>query len=130
MIKSRFWGESLEGLQKAKSKLIFYRRPLTPGRVISELSFGFWTALCSRPYSQSLWIPYLHRAFPTRDWDTGLLFARLEAIRKLRNRVAHHEPILNRNLDQDYTRHYGDRLLDLSSHCVVDTPHCVLRRAV
>jgi hypothetical protein len=94
--------QELEALQKAKSKLTFYRRPHTPGRVISELSFGFWTALCSRPYSQSLWIPHLHKAFPHKRLGHRVAYARLEAIRKLRNRVAHHEPILNRDLEQDY----------------------------
>jgi len=37
---------------------------LTPGRVVAELSFGFWIGLVGKQYDHTLWVPHLHRAFP------------------------------------------------------------------
>ena len=35
-----------------------------PGKVIAELMFGFWRYLTSKAHEKSLWVPYLHHAFP------------------------------------------------------------------
>jgi len=77
-------------------------RPVTPGRMVAELTFGFWVALTAKDYATLLWIPYLHRAFPQKRLGHGVVHHRLNNIRKLRNRVAHHECILDRNLENDY----------------------------
>lgn len=34
------------------------------GKVIAELSFGFWRYLSIKSHEKSLWVPYLHHAFP------------------------------------------------------------------
>jgi hypothetical protein len=74
------------------------------GRVVAELTFGFWTRLISRDYEKTLWVPYLHKALPhlPSRRDRIAVFNRLDSIRGLRNRIAHHEKILSRNLGQDY----------------------------
>ncbi|KFU75465.1 Abi-like protein [Amycolatopsis lurida] len=65
----------------------------SPGKVIAELSFGFWRYLSARRHHDPLWIPYLHLAFRAgadrRDVDKHV-----ERLHRLRNRVAHHEPLL------------------------------------
>lgn len=64
-----------------------------PGKVIAELMFGFWRYLSSAAHEKSLWVPVLHRAFVSgtdrRDVDRPV-----GRLHQLRNRVAHHEPVL------------------------------------
>ncbi|HQS45645.1 MAG: hypothetical protein B7Y12_00545 [Rhizobiales bacterium 24-66-13] len=71
----------------------------TPGRIVAALSFSFWTAMFSPAY-EPLWRSTLH-AIATRD-GKGLArkdFSRpLTQIRLLRNRIAHHEPVLHWDL--------------------------------
>lgn len=66
-----------------------------PGKVIAELPFGFWRYLSVKRHDQRLWIPYLHKAFrpgvARRDEP-------IKRLHRLRNRVAHHEPLLNIDL--------------------------------
>ena len=93
----------LAAVAKAKQKLSQNGKPWTPGRIVAELSFGFWAALTHKGYARRLWDPHLHKAFPHRRMNHKMAFARLDSLRKLRNRVAHHEPITSRNLQQDLT---------------------------
>lgn len=89
---------------------------LTEGEVISELNFGFWRFLCDRRYHTSLWVKAsLHKAFPNHPLgsvsavrcDTEQTMLRINA---LRNRIAHHEPIFNRDLKLDF-----DSLIEMAS---------------
>jgi hypothetical protein len=108
-----------ENLRSAKDNILRQGKLLTPGRVVAELSFGFWTALISRKYEKRLWVPHLHKAFPHafRPANAGMpprkkpamlrradIATRLERVRQLRNRIAHHEPILHYELDSEYCR--------------------------
>lgn len=82
----------------------------TTGKVIAELRFAFWEKLFTRGQDARLWIPHLKAAFPGVNPDKTPQTARAEAfdalhsIRKLRNRIAHHEPIFTRDLIIEYTR--------------------------
>lgn len=69
----------------------------TSDKVVAELSFGFWRYLSSSAHEKSLWVPYLHRAFPpgTNRSDVD---ARVGRLHGLRNRVAHHEALLTQDL--------------------------------
>jgi len=77
----------------------------TPAAMVAALSFGFWVSLSSSQYELTLWRRpvFLQNAFghvgrkPTRDE----CYQRLNGLRMLRNRVAHHEPIFARNLKAD-----------------------------
>ncbi len=66
----------------------------SPGKVVAELTFGFWTDLAAQRYLWTLWQPCLHRAFPEKRLARAAIHGRLDLIRKLRNRIAHHEPVL------------------------------------
>lgn len=72
----------------------------THGHIVAELPLGFWTATVSRRY-QRQWDNGLKDAFPGHKGDQTSLHQRLDRIRNLRNRIAHHEPIYFRNLIGD-----------------------------
>jgi hypothetical protein len=80
------------------------KRGIVPdhGRIIAELNWGFWTGILAKRYEQ-LWRSHLRKVFIapgplTRD----KIYVPLDDLRRLRNRIAHHEPILNRNIAADY----------------------------
>jgi len=66
----------------------------TPDKAIAELTFGFWTYLFgSKQFAAGGSI--LLNIFPTRPFGlnhTGV-FKKLSSINRIRNRIAHHEPI-------------------------------------
>lgn len=64
------------------------------GKVIAELTFGFWRYLSIKRHEIRLWRPYLHTAFQpgTARQDVD---KHVRQLHRLRNRVAHHEPILS-----------------------------------
>jgi hypothetical protein len=95
--------KELGSVGEAKRNLIRWRKRITPGRVISELTFGFWIRLIAPSYEKRLWVPHLHKAMPLMPGpDRATAFDRMEYIRKLRNRIAHHEPIFQRDITADY----------------------------
>jgi hypothetical protein len=87
-------------LRMAKDALKREGKPPDAGRVVAELAFGFWTGLTSARY-EALWRDHLVKIIPRRPMQRAEVHDRLNSIRKLRNRVAHHEPILNRPLQKD-----------------------------
>ena len=93
-----------EQISQAKESLRKKAEPLTPGRMVAELTFGFWVGLTGPKYSVDLWERHLYKAFPNVKLGRKQLNKRLESIRLLRNRVAHHEPILSRDLVRDVDR--------------------------
>lgn len=77
----------------------------TPGRLVAALTFSFWTSMLSPTY-EDLWQTTLHRIARRGDGKhlrRKDLSGPLAPIRSLRNRVAHHEPILQWNLPKHYT---------------------------
>jgi hypothetical protein len=93
-----------EGLAVAEAKAnIPQGKPVTPGRVVAQLSFGFWVKLLGRNYEKTFWVPHLYKSLPhLRRPDRRQVFNRLDKVRGLRNSVAHHERILHRDLKTDY----------------------------
>jgi hypothetical protein len=87
-------------LQSAQESLRREGKPLDASRIVAELSFGFWTGLTGPRYSD-LWRDHLVKIFPRRPVQRADVQLRLNSIRKLRNRIAHHEPILSRPLQKD-----------------------------
>ena len=94
----------LDALDQAKDKLVRRGKVLAAGAIVAELPFGFWLQTVARKYEKSLWVPYVHKAFPNISTDRKGLFRRLDQIRELRNRIAHHERILHFNLPLEYTQ--------------------------
>ncbi len=99
-----------ENVSGAKAKLAREGKPLEVGRIMAELSFGFWTSLLDARYEQGLWPKLLKPTFPhmPRQIRTRKnLSRRLNRIRHLRNRVFHHEPVWHW---QDLARQHSETI--------------------
>jgi hypothetical protein len=72
------------------------RRGVSPGRVVAELKFGFWVGLLGPHYDATLWRKCLYPAFLAAGGrPRKTVHGRFNAIRRFRNRIAHHEPIFH-----------------------------------
>lgn len=74
--------------------------------VIAALSMGFWLSMLSNRYEVPHgWVTRLRTAFPhlPDGYVRQSVYGPLDRIRTLRNRVAHHEPILQLNLQRSYS---------------------------
>jgi hypothetical protein len=96
-------------LRSAEESLQRAGKPLEASRIVAELSFGFWTGLTGPRYSD-LWRDHLVKIFPRRPLQRADVQLRLNSIRKLRNRIAHHEPILFGGQLQRYVNQIFDTL--------------------
>ncbi|WP_250009627.1 hypothetical protein [Actinoplanes sp. M2I2] len=74
------------------------RRSETPGRVVAELNFGFWRYLLASYYDATLWRQALYEAFPGQA-RRRIIQDAVEVLHLSRNRLAHHEPMFNRPVD-------------------------------
>ncbi len=111
------WHQSFELSVPAAGKYYKQRRDLqdtrkrqpTTGKVIAELKFVFWQKMFTARHDERLWEPQILTLFPTAP-QTGAAALRdriyndLEVIRKMRNRLSHHEPIINRDLARDLAK--------------------------
>lgn len=86
----------------AKLNLSRRGKPTTPGRVVAELTFGFWCGLTTKVYAAGLWVPHLHKAFPHKRLGRREASERLNEMRRLRNRIAHHECIIHIDLQKQH----------------------------
>jgi hypothetical protein len=82
------------------------KRPVTADDIVTELSFGFWATLLVSRYDRVFWVPTLHKAFPYHSGRRDALYDDLRPLVRLRNRVMHHEPIHDGDLDADHARIY------------------------
>ncbi|CAM5515943.1 Abi family protein [Streptomyces atroolivaceus] len=95
---------AMEDIRDAEDKLRRRGNGTAPCDVVATLSFGFWVGLVSTGghgnYDMKYWYPALRHCFKgVRRTD---LHKQLEVMRTLRNRVAHHERIYHRRLDEDF----------------------------
>lgn len=77
---------------------------MTAGMITSQLTFGFWTSLFHKDNSD-VW-PLFHNAFPHHPDGARVnlrtLHDPLRQLGRIRNRVAHHEPLLRERIDQHH----------------------------
>ena len=118
--------EGVKRLREAKEQFGTLRRSITEGGVIAELSLGFWVGLLGPPYDSSLWRNSLYRVFTSegRFFRRKEIHGRFNAIRRFRNRVAHHEPIW----DQDLIKRHSEIIEAIHWMCPV-TADWVARRS-
>lgn len=89
-------GDSSRMIFEAKEDLTKSGKGINPGRLVAELKFAFWVGLLGPHYDATLWRQCLHRAFPAAGGrPRRTIHGRFNAIRRFRNRVAHHEPIFH-----------------------------------
>ena len=87
--EKRFIKETSKRLQGQKKHAV-------PGDFVAGLSFGFWVSLFNGSYHRGPWPRLLGSVFPFMPRQVRTpknLLKRLERIRRLRNRVFHHEPV-------------------------------------
>lgn len=83
-----------------------------PPHMVAALSFGFWVTLLGAGgrmaaggkanYEMTIWRAAVFRAFPHVRISRKGAHAPLDYLRTFRNRIAHHEPIIDRHLAADY----------------------------
>jgi hypothetical protein len=95
----------------ARSDLLSSRvNKTTTGQVIADLKFVFWQTMFTSRFDGRLWVHHLRTVLPHADNNKttaqirSMVYSELEQIRKLRNRIAHHEPIFQRNLATDFQK--------------------------
>jgi len=110
-------GDLLEKIAVAKDKLTHRNETITKDKLIAELSFGFWTALFQSPYKHQMRISDLKQIFPnlptkeTDFIDRKIISAKLDHIRKFRNRIFHYEKIVGK-AEFDTIKEDIDEILD------------------
>jgi hypothetical protein len=76
-----------------------WRFPELQGKVIAELTFGFWRYVLAAPYQSTLWAPALRHAFPyLNPARRAPVYQLVDRLNSVRNRIAHHEPIHQLNI--------------------------------
>lgn len=78
---------------------------VTSGRMTAELNFGFWVKMLLPRHEAVMWTDL-------RAWFTHLpanvtydgLYKRCDAVREFRNRIFHHEPILQRDISKEHAQ--------------------------
>ena len=70
----------------------------TPGRIISELNFGFWTYLFGTYYQQKIWDRYTKFIFPNiprKKATRNNLSQKINTIKNLRNKIFHFDTVIH-----------------------------------
>lgn len=73
--------------------------PALPGKIIADLSFDFWRFLFTRTYQSTVWPKVL--ASLTHKVSREDFEYHLERIYKMRNRCAHHEPLIRLDVQRE-----------------------------
>jgi len=104
---------TLSKISTARADLKRDGYPDDPPHMVAALSFGFWVALLGpggrlpvggkANYEMSIWRAAAFRAFPHTRISRRAAHAPLDYLRTFRNRIAHHEPIIDRHLSADYS---------------------------
>jgi len=82
----------------ARGQVSKKRKPASDGQTIAELSFGFWRFLLTKKYNTTLW-PDLAQGFPRApNRSRQTIEGPVKRLHEFRNRLAHHEPIWNKQL--------------------------------
>ena len=88
-------------IDEVKKRIVLSKKELTHEQIISELSFGFWSSLFRKSYTNNMRLVDIKQIFPNLPSKTDKLITRdyinkkLNHIRKFRNRVFHYEKIIN-----------------------------------
>lgn len=93
--------QEVKKVEEAKKRIKSKKSNLAPGKLITELSFGFWVGLLDKRYETLFWPKLLKTAFPhlRGKFRTRKHVATyLDEILNLRNRISHHKKICHLDL--------------------------------
>lgn len=103
--------DTKQKVQEAKNKILRRKESPTHDKVLAELSFGFWTSLFRKSYSNLFRLKDIKHIFPNLPakneqlLNRNIIDKKLNHIRKFRNRVFHYERIINKaeykNIDKE-----------------------------
>lgn len=98
LLKEEDYKLLLSAYEIAKKECKSNKKSLTTGKIIANLNFGFWTNLCMKKYSASIWnkkqcFKSVFVNYPNKRPEISIISKKLYAIRKLRNRIFHYEQI-------------------------------------
>lgn len=80
--------------ERMLNEAIREHRDPQPGDIVASLKFAFWVSLVGKPYDATLWRQGLHKGFREGGGrKRSVVHGRFNALRRFRNRIAHHEPI-------------------------------------
>lgn len=108
-------------IQSAKSHISNRGEKITPDKIVSELTFGFWVTMLNSEYELTLWKP-LRKAFPFMPKvlrKRKNVSAPCNTFRKLRNRIFHHESIC---WDLNYVATIHNRIVEVLGWMDKDLP--------
>jgi hypothetical protein len=92
------------------------RGTITPGKIIAEQTFGFWTSLFE-PRHYRLINGYVIHCFPNKPSHVNRIYLAntLKEIREFRNRIYHNEAICFSNITIDFThaKHIKNKIYNL-----------------
>ncbi|MCR1982656.1 hypothetical protein NSA53_10455 [Cellulosimicrobium cellulans] len=108
----------MEAQEKLRKKAGRSGRDFEAGDVVAALEFGFWTGLLGDgpgdyDFERELWQPALRAAFPNSRRQRDQFRKLLDAVRRLRNRVTHHEPLYRQH--HQTSQRYEDTLLVIAA---------------
>ncbi len=93
--------QTVDEIRKSADRISRRRkRAATHDEIVADLSFGFWVACLNKRYNRQIWSRHLFTAFPNLPQQRKLtsVKSKLEAVNKLRNRIAHHEPLVGEDV--------------------------------
>ena len=94
-----------ESFSTVETRLRNERKRLTAASVIAGYPFGFWTRLFDGETGLMLWEPVLRGIFfDPAPKSAGIVFRDLDALRDLRNRVAHYKPLYTMSIANELAR--------------------------
>jgi hypothetical protein len=76
------------------------KKPLNASHYVSRMNFSFWENLFSKNYESVLWNKYLSKVF--KNNNRGYILKEINSFRRLRNRIAHNECLMEYNLTNYY----------------------------
>ena len=91
----------LKDIDYAIKRLNRRQLPISNENVVANLSFSFWVELLGKRYHQKIWMK-LVKFFPAYPGRREDFYDKAREIRNLRNVIAHHGPILRRDLFRDH----------------------------
>lgn len=85
----------LELVENAMAQIQDRQENINPGKLIAEMTLGFWISLFNARYERILWKPLrlCFKQMPKNQRQRHVVSSNLNKIRVLRNRVYHYEPI-------------------------------------
>ena len=96
-----FYAKENSIIDEIKTRLKHSNLDTNSKNVISNLGFSFWIELLSKRYHQKIWMK-LVKFFPAYPGRREDFYNKAREIRNLRNVIAHHGPILRRDLFRDH----------------------------